>query len=239
MRRIACTPSPRISVPPPTGVGRQDPPGPALGHRSAQPDRLAGGPEAGARHVASAGPGRRGRRLGDRTASDGARLRGPRCPSTRRWPSPTRRSGRRTSRSPTMRRAADAHPARGGLGCQRVARHATAEAANPFESVLRAICLEVPGLSAVPQVRSLTTGSTPGSTWLTFGFGSSSRPTASSSTAPGSSCARTAGATTSYGPRGWAVLRFTWEHVMFAPELGPRSILVETVRHAREQALVA
>ena len=37
--------------------------------------------------------------------------------------------------------------------------------------------------------------------------------------------------------RGWVVLRFAWEQVMFAPEW-VQSILIETVRRARERALV-
>lgn len=40
----------------------------------------------------------------------------------------------------------------GAPQCRRVAQEATARAANPFESVLRAIALEVPGLDVVPQV---------------------------------------------------------------------------------------
>jgi len=37
--------------------------------------------------------------------------------------------------------------------------------------------------------------------------------------------------------RGWVVLRFAWEQVMFAPEW-VREILVQAVRCARERALV-
>lgn len=48
--------------------------------------------------------------------------------------------------------AADTHPARGRRRVRQVARHASAEAANPFESVLRAICLDMWGLCVLPQV---------------------------------------------------------------------------------------
>lgn len=41
---------------------------------------------------------------------------------------------------------------RGAAACRRVARAANGKAANPFESVLRAISLEVPGLDLLPQV---------------------------------------------------------------------------------------
>ena len=60
---------------------------------------------------------------------------------------------RRVTRA-DLARAVDAMPARGPR--RRVARvleHADGRAANPFESVLRAIALEVPGLDVVPQVR--------------------------------------------------------------------------------------
>lgn len=48
-----------------------------------------------------------------------------------------------------------AHEARGpgSARLRRVVAHADGRAANPFESVLRAICLEVPGLDVEPQVR--------------------------------------------------------------------------------------
>ena len=50
---------------------------------------------------------------------------------------------------------------------------ATVAAANPFESVLRAICLEFPELAMTPQMSIAAEESGPSSTWVTFGFGSS------------------------------------------------------------------
>jgi very-short-patch-repair endonuclease len=44
------------------------------------------------------------------------------------------------------------HPARGRARVGRVVRHASAAAANPFESALRAIALGVPGLLPQPQL---------------------------------------------------------------------------------------
>ena len=44
-----------------------------------------------------------------------------------------------------------ARSARAPKDLRRVAREARGEAANPFESVLRAIALDVPGLSVIPQ----------------------------------------------------------------------------------------
>jgi len=49
-------------------------------------------------------------------------------------------------------RAADQVRGRGSVQVRRVAREATAKAANPFESALRAICLDVDGLDVRPQV---------------------------------------------------------------------------------------
>lgn len=44
-------------------------------------------------------------------------------------------------------------PARGRQRVARVARHADGRSSEPIESVLRAICLQIPGLSVTPQVR--------------------------------------------------------------------------------------
>lgn len=48
--------------------------------------------------------------------------------------------------------AAERAPRTGRANAVRIAQHATAEAANPMESVLRAICIDVPGLDVQPQV---------------------------------------------------------------------------------------
>lgn len=40
----------------------------------------------------------------------------------------------------------------GAERCRRIARHASSAAANPFESVLRAIAIDVPGIDVVPQM---------------------------------------------------------------------------------------
>ena len=52
-----------------------------------------------------------------------------------------------------LQRLADAARGPGSARLRRVAEHADHRAANPFESVLRAIALAVPGLEVVPQVR--------------------------------------------------------------------------------------
>ena len=106
-------------------------------------------------------------------------------------------------------------PARYRSRCIRVAREADARSANPFESVLRAIALDVPGLSVEPQV------------WVD-GIG---RPDlldrerrlvieADSFEFHGrrkalkGDCERY----NAFVVAGWTVLRFSWEHVMFEPD---------------------
>lgn len=51
-----------------------------------------------------------------------------------------------------LREAADRCTARGARQARRVAAHADARSANPFESMLRAVTLDVDRLAAVPQV---------------------------------------------------------------------------------------
>jgi very-short-patch-repair endonuclease len=55
--------------------------------------------------------------------------------------------------TPELQRLGDAARGPGSSCLRRVARHADRRAANPFESVLRAIALGVPGLDVEPQVR--------------------------------------------------------------------------------------
>jgi hypothetical protein len=57
-----------------------------------------------------------------------------------------------------LRSAASRVRGRGARQCRRVADAADARAAKPFESVLRALVLEFPGLSVVPQVPVLAWG---------------------------------------------------------------------------------
>lgn len=109
-------------------------------------------------------------------------------------------------------------PTAGRAAAIRVATHADAQAANPFESVLRAIALDVNGLSLVPQVR-ITDGPFRVRPDLvdenlrivveadSFGFHSSR-------SALRKDCQRYVGLSL----LGWLVLRFSWEDVMFEPD---------------------
>lgn len=119
----------------------------------------------------------------------------------------------------------------------RVVENATAAADNPFESVLRAIALDVSGLNLVPQV------------WIhddaradladaklrliveadSFGFHSSR-----------AALRRDIERYNDFAQRGWLLLRFSWEHVMLAPEY-VRSQLEQVVallcaQHSRQPA---
>lgn len=113
--------------------------------------------------------------------------------------------------------AAGVAPSRGRQRCLRVARYADERAANPFESVLRAIALDVSGLDLVPQVeldldvlrcrpdmvdrhRKVVVEA---ESWEFHGHRSALRK----------DCRRY----TVLALHGWLVLRFSWEDVMFQP----------------------
>lgn len=117
----------------------------------------------------------------------------------------------------------------GSAQMRRVAHLASGKAANPFESVLRAICLGVEGLDVRPQLRVRTVLGT----WV--------RPDlvddalrivaeADSFEWHGDRVAlrRDARRYDELVASGWAVLRFAWEDVMHEPEW-VRQILTETV----------
>lgn len=105
----------------------------------------------------------------------------------------------------------------GAPACRRVASHATAKAANPFESVLRAIVLETGTLDVEPQTPVVARGRTwhpdlvdvrrrvvlEADSWeFHTGRDEHSRD-----------CVRY----TALSVAGWTVLRFTWEQVMQSP----------------------
>lgn len=104
-------------------------------------------------------------------------------------------------------RAVGTAPLRGRAALGAVVRCADGRAANPFESTVRAVALQVPGLVVVPQgasSRDVRGGSSATSTSLTRPCASSSRRTATSSTPTRSSSRGTACATTSsWSTTGW------------------------------------
>jgi very-short-patch-repair endonuclease len=112
---------------------------------------------------------------------------------------------------------AEQMPSTGRSACLRVARAADGRAANPFESVLRAIALDVKGLDLEPQL-------------LISEFGFTGRPDlvdrerrvvleADSFEFHGKRRAlrRDCERYNALALCGWLVLRFSYEHVMFRP----------------------
>jgi len=121
---------------------------------------------------------------------------------------------RDVTRNDLVRRA-EVMPSRYRNRCLRVALAASEKAANPYESVLRAIALDVPGLHVEPQVwvdgvgrpdlldRALRLILEADS----FEFHGRRR-------ALKRDCERY----NAFVVAGWLVLRFSWEHVMFEPD---------------------
>ncbi|GAA1984272.1 DUF559 domain-containing protein [Terrabacter lapilli] len=100
----------------------------------------------------------------------------------------------------------------------RVARHADARAANPFESVLRAIALDVPGLSVDLQVRLRYDG-----VYARVDLADESLQIVAEADShefhtERSAFARDCRRYDELTVRDWIVLRFTWEQVMFEPD---------------------
>jgi very-short-patch-repair endonuclease len=117
---------------------------------------------------------------------------------------------------------------------RRVARAARPEAANPFESVLRAIALDVPGLSVEPQR-------------VIHGRRVWARPDlvdedlrivleADSFAWHGGREAldRDASRYNRLAVEGWLVLRFSWEAVMFRPD-EVREVLLDAVAYVTQR----
>ncbi len=114
-------------------------------------------------------------------------------------------------------RACGGRRAPGSSAARRVAAHADARAANPFESVLRAIVLESEALEVEPQVPVPTRTMTfhpdlvdvrrrvvlEADSWSFHG----------DHRTHGRDCVRH----TALAVAGWVVLRFTWEQVMHSP----------------------
>jgi very-short-patch-repair endonuclease len=109
-------------------------------------------------------------------------------------------------------------PTTGRSAALRVVGAATALAANPFESVLRAIALDVPGLHVEPQVWIVERGFRGRPDLVdrrrrivieadSYEFHGHRR-------ALKRDCERYTGLVV----RGWTVVRFAWEHVMFEPD---------------------
>jgi very-short-patch-repair endonuclease len=133
-------------------------------------------------------------------------------------------------------RLAEGVPTTGRAQCLRVAQHASAKADNPFESVLRAISLDVPALDLEPQK-------------VIDEDGFVGRPDlvdvrrrivveADSFEFHGRRAAlrRDCERYNALALRGWLVLRFAWEQVMHDPEHVRESLEVATFWRPRRRA---
>ncbi|NUS40574.1 MAG: type IV toxin-antitoxin system AbiEi family antitoxin domain-containing protein [Terrabacter sp.] len=113
--------------------------------------------------------------------------------------------------------AAAALPPRQRRRVGRVLLHADHRAANPFESVLRAICLSVKGLTVVPQhvvkARGFYARVDLADADLMIVIEAESLEFHADAAALQHDCRRYTG----LGARGWVVLRFTWSEVMTQP----------------------
>ena len=123
--------------------------------------------------------------------------------------------------------------------CLRVARHADGRAANPFESVLRSIALEIPGLHVVPQAWISKIGQPDlADEQLRLVLEADSFEWHGNRFALRKDCERY----NAFVVGGWLVLRFTWEHVMLQPEY-VRRVLIAAValldRQPQRRALEA
>lgn len=110
------------------------------------------------------------------------------------------------------------------LHMRQVAARASPDAANPFESVLRAVALGVPGLDVRPQVSLRVPASGGGTTFLgradLVDEGLGIVLEADSLAWHGDRAALCADARryNAFAAHGWLVLRFSWEDVMFEQE---------------------
>jgi very-short-patch-repair endonuclease len=121
--------------------------------------------------------------------------------------------------------AAKASPRTGRAKALKVVKAADGRAANPFESVLRAIALEVPGLCVVPQQRVGDIGFVDlFDHRLGLVIEAESYQWHSSRTA----LARDVRRYTWCARLGYTVVRFTWEEVMFRPDY-VRAVLMDLV----------
>lgn len=129
--------------------------------------------------------------------------------------------------------AAEASPRTGRARATRVAQAADARAANPFESCMRAIAIDVPGLAVRPQVAIPGVGRVDlGDLALgivieceSFEFHSDAR-SLKKDVRRYTGCAR----------RGLTVVRFTWDEAMFDASYC-RQALVDVVDVRRQQAV--
>ncbi len=114
-------------------------------------------------------------------------------------------------------RLAEQVPSVGRARCLRVAREASGLAANPFESVLRATALDVPGLDLQPQVVIEEDGFVGRPDLVDVGRRIVAEADSFEFHGRRQALRRDCERYTALALRGWLVLRFSWEHVMHDP----------------------
>jgi very-short-patch-repair endonuclease len=117
-----------------------------------------------------------------------------------------------------LRRLADEVPSVGRAQCIRVAREASGLAANAFESVLRAIALGVPGLDLRPQVTIEEDGFLGRPDLVDVDRRIVAEADSFEFHGRRQALKRDCERYTALAVRGWVVLRFSWENVMFEPD---------------------
>ena len=100
----------------------------------------------------------------------------------------------------------------------RVLQHVDRGAANPFESVLRALCLRVDGLSVVTQHVVKGRGFFAQVDLADQSLGIVIEAEGFDNHGTRAALKRDCRRYTGLGARGWVVLRFTWDEVMFEPD---------------------
>lgn len=116
-------------------------------------------------------------------------------------------------------RLAERVPSVGRARCLRVAQQASPEAANPFESVLRAQTLEVPGLWFEPQVVVSEEGFVCRPDLVDVERRIVAEADSFEFHGRRAALKRDCERYTALAVRGWLVLRFSWEHVMYEPHV--------------------
>jgi len=116
-----------------------------------------------------------------------------------------------------LRILAEQVPTVGRPQCIRVAREANGLAANPFESVLRAIALDVPGIDMRPQVSIEDDGFVGRPDLVDVERRIVAEADSFEFHGRRSALKRDCERYTALALRGWLVLRFSWESVMFEP----------------------
>lgn len=123
-----------------------------------------------------------------------------------------------------IRRLAEMVPTTGRAQCLRVAREASPLSDNPFESVLRAIALEIPGLDLQPQVVISESGFVGRPDLVDVRRRLVVEAESFEYHGKRKALKRDCERYTELVLREWTVIRFAWEHVMFEPEYVERCL---------------